>query len=76
VSRGGMKEPESLEKGVQEQRETTTLMVVYSDPSDAPRTPREGPDLFSGEKVEQLPFGSPWDITKVILLFIIPLTPG
>ncbi|KAI9763675.1 MAG: hypothetical protein M1840_009148 [Geoglossum simile] len=64
VSRGGIKEPESLEKGVQEQRETTTLMVVYSDPSDAPRTPREGPDLFSGEKAEQIPFGGPWDITK------------
>ncbi|KAI9784292.1 MAG: hypothetical protein M1839_002353 [Geoglossum umbratile] len=64
LSRGGVKEPQSLEKGIQEQRETTTLMVVYADPSDAPRTPREGPDLFSGEKVELVPFGSPWDITK------------
>ncbi|KAH0536423.1 hypothetical protein FGG08_006692 [Glutinoglossum americanum] len=64
LPRGGTKEPDSPEKKTQEQRETMTLMVVYTDPSDIPRTPREGSDLFSGEKAELIPFGTPWDVTK------------
>lgn len=56
----------SNERTVQEQRELNTLMVIYTTPLDIPSTPREPPDLFSGEITSEKTFGKPTDETRVI----------
>ena len=55
----------SQERAVQQQRELTTLMVVYSSYSDIPSSPREPSGLLSGEAVTEESFGSPVEETKV-----------
>ncbi|KAI9672931.1 MAG: hypothetical protein M1829_004481 [Trizodia sp. TS-e1964] len=64
VSRGGLKQPDSPEQFIQDKREANTLMVVYSDPSSIPWSPREPQNNGSRSvaKAEVL-FGSPWDNT-------------
>ena len=65
VSRGGKLEVKSREYDVQEQRELTTLMVIYTSPSDIPPSPREPSDPYSGESVIEQTFGTPGEETKV-----------
>ena len=58
-TRGGEIEVKSEEKTVQEDRERSKLLVIYTSLSDVPSSPREPLELFSGEpSVEQL-FGNP-----------------
>ncbi|KAL8725558.1 MAG: hypothetical protein Q9166_007281 [cf. Caloplaca sp. 2 TL-2023] len=63
-ARGGKKQALSEEKAVQEQREMTTLMVIYTSKSDIPPSPREpveqDPEDFNPEQS----FGAPTDETK------------
>ena len=65
TSRGGKAEVKSAESAAQEQRELSTLMVVYTTPSDIPPSPREPSDLHSGETVPEESFGEPSELTKV-----------
>ena len=65
ISRGGTKVPESEEKAVQEQREMTTLMVIYTSPLDIPPSPREPADQDSEAFEPPENFGPPNDDTKV-----------
>ena len=65
-TRGGNMEVKSHERAVQEQRELTTLMVIYTSSSDIPPSPREPSNPYSGEPVEERMFGSPPEETKVI----------
>lgn len=67
TSKGGKAEIKSNERAVQEQRELNTLMVVYTTLSDIPFTPREPPDPFSGEVVDEQTFGDPTEETRVSL---------
>ncbi|KAL8713761.1 MAG: hypothetical protein Q9220_002287 [cf. Caloplaca sp. 1 TL-2023] len=64
TSRAGKMKAESEEKAIQEQREMSTLLVVYTSPADIPPSPREpleqDPDDFSPEQS----FGAPADETK------------
>lgn len=64
-NRGGRKEIESEERAAQEQRELSTLMVVYTNHSDIPFSPREPSDPFSGESVKEESFGAPSEETQV-----------
>lgn len=66
TTRGGKLEIKSREREVQEQRELTTLMVIYTTPSDIPPSPREPSDPYSGDTVIEQTFGMPSDETKVI----------
>lgn len=66
TTRGGKVEIKSREREVQEQRELTTLMVIYTTSSDIPPSPREPSDPYSGEPVIEQTFGMPSDETKVI----------
>ena len=66
TSRGGKAEIISSEREAQDQRESNTLMVVYSTHSDIPPSPREPSDPFSGEQKQEVSFGPPYeDYTKV-----------
>ena len=65
TSRGGNAEITSEERARQEQRELTTLMVVYSSSPDIPPSPREPSDIFPGEHSTEESFGSPIEQTKV-----------
>ena len=65
VTRGGNVELKSRERAVQEQRELTTLMVVYTTISDIPPSPREPSDPYSGESSVEQQFGMPQEETKV-----------
>ncbi len=67
VTKGGKAEVKSRERGVQEQREQTTLMVIYTTPLDIPSTPREPSDPFSGEMMIEQSFGDPTEETRVSL---------
>lgn len=66
TTRGGKVEIKSREREVQEQRELTTLMVIYTTSSDIPPSPREPSDPYSGDPVIEQTFGMPSDETKVI----------
>ena len=68
TSRGGNAEITSEERAMQEQRELTKLMVVYSSNFDIPPSPREPSDLFSGEHSTEESFGSPREETKVCFI--------
>ena len=68
TTRGGKVELKSRERGVQAQRELTTLMVIYTTPFDIPPSPREPADPYSGELVMEQAFGMPSEETKVIIL--------
>ena len=66
LNRGGKKEAESPERTTQEQRELNTLMVIYTNQSDIPPSPREPNDPSSGELAkEEESFGSPSEETQV-----------
>lgn len=58
-------EVKSLERAIQEQRELSTLMVVYTSLADIPTSPREPSDPYSGEQAQELMFGTPDEKTKV-----------
>ncbi|TKA66424.1 hypothetical protein B0A49_07441 [Cryomyces minteri] len=58
---GGLKEPESAEREVQERHEASTLMVFYAHPSDIPPCPREPADPYMGEPHVTNAFGKPPD---------------
>lgn len=62
--RGGTLEPDSQESGIQEQRELSTLMVVYTSTSDIPQSPKEPPTEDSQMRVEESKFGEPLPTTK------------
>ena len=66
-TRGGKVEIKSRERAIQEQRELTTLMAFYPTTSDIPLTPREPHDPYSGDRVEELMFGTPNEETLVSL---------
>lgn len=66
VTKGGKMEINSRERAVQEQRELTTLMVIYTTSSDIPSSPREPADPYSGEVVTEQLFGEPNEETRVI----------
>ena len=66
TTRGGKVELKSREREVQNQRELSTLMVVYTTPFDIPPSPREPSDPYSGESVTEQAFGMPSDETKVL----------
>lgn len=60
IKRGGKQEPDSPEKIAQEQREQTTLMVVYALPSEIPPSPKEPPAGNDDENYDPpTPFGEP-----------------
>lgn len=65
TNRGGKVEIKSQERDTQEQRELSTLMVIYTDHSDIPFSPREPSNPFYGEQTKEESFGSPTDVTKV-----------
>lgn len=65
ITRGGNAEVKSRERAIQEQREQSTLMVIYTTLSDIPSSPREPPDPFSGDISTEQPFGDPTEETKV-----------
>ena len=65
-TRGGLVEVKSRERAVQEQRELSTLMVVYTGMGDIPPSPREPLDPYSGEYSQELMFGDPSEKTKVV----------
>lgn len=65
ISRGGLLVPDSSERKIQEQRESSTLMVVYATTADIPSTPREPPEEMEIERREEEMFGEPDDMTKV-----------
>lgn len=59
VKRGGLKEAESAERAAQEQREQTSLMVVYTLPSDIPPSPKEPPQEADDDYSPAIAFGEP-----------------
>ena len=58
----------SDERTTQEQRELSTLMVIYTTPSDIPSSPREPSEPFTGDTLMEESFGAPIDETKVCLV--------
>ena len=64
ATRGGMLEPENQERKIQEQRESSTLMVIYTSSSDIPISPREPPIEDSQMRVEENKFGEPSPSTR------------
>lgn len=64
-TKGGKVEVNSRERAVQEQRELTTLMVIYTTSSDIPSSPREPADPYSGDVVTEQIFGEPTEETRV-----------
>ena len=65
TSRGGQLEPESQERKIQDQRDSSTLMVVYSNHTDIPTSPRDPPTVDLGERLQEQRFGDPSDLVKV-----------
>ncbi|KAL9623900.1 MAG: hypothetical protein Q9160_001892 [Pyrenula sp. 1 TL-2023] len=67
VKRGGSNIPSSPEREAQDRREETTLMVVYTSPSDAPPTPKEPATAGDDEDDYSPPtaFGDPTDQSGV-----------
>ena len=73
TSRGGNIEARSEERAVQDQRELTTLMVIYTDLSDIPSSPREPSEPYSGDHLMEETFGTPMEEWFTVGL---SLTPG
>ena len=65
TSRGGTVEPQSDEHKIQEQRDSSTLMVVYTTIADIPPTPREPAAEIMGTHPDEQKFGEPGDLVKV-----------
>ncbi|KAL9613061.1 MAG: hypothetical protein Q9167_002360 [Letrouitia subvulpina] len=64
ATRGGKVDVKSEECAIQEQRELTTLMVIYTSPGDIPATPREPVEQESDDYSPEQAFGSPLVETK------------
>jgi len=58
-ARGGIIEVESQEKAVQEERERSKLLVIYTSLSDIPSSPREPAEPYAGEQTVEKSFGTP-----------------
>ena len=54
---GGAKKPTSPEKTVQEQRERSTLIAIYTSIADIPPCPKEPLDPYSGAVEKEVEFG-------------------
>lgn len=65
-----MAEIKSDERTAQEQRELSTLMVIYTTPADIPSSPREPSEPFTGDTLMEESFGAPTEETKVCLLYL------
>lgn len=67
TTRGGRIDVESEEKAVQEERERSKLLVIYTSLSDTPSSPREPAEPYSGEQASEKSFGipNPEHFTKV-----------
>lgn len=67
-SRGGEVEVASPESAIQEERERSTLLVVYTSLSDIPPSPREPSEPIAGEPSVEREFGKPkpGSATKVL----------
>lgn len=74
-TRGGTKEVESHEKVVQEERERSKLLVIYTSLSDIPSSPREPAEPYTGEQTTEKDFGSPnpESVTKVTWFYMYRL---
>lgn len=60
----------SEERVVQDQRERTTLMVIYTSPYDIPSSPREPSESHSGDHLMEETFGTPieeWFTVSIVL---------
>lgn len=64
ATRGGKVDVKSEECVIQEQRELTTLMVIYTSPGDIPATPREPVEQESDDYSPEQTFGSPSEDTR------------
>lgn len=62
-----MAEIKSDERTAQEQRELSTLMVIYITSADIPSSPREPSEPFTGDTLMEESFGVPTEETKVCL---------
>jgi hypothetical protein len=66
--RHGNNQPISSEKEAQDHRESTTLMVFYTNPAEIPPSPKEPPAVDSEEPVPaEVSFGELPDMAKVRL---------
>ncbi len=65
TTRGGHMEVKSRERAIQEQRESTTLIAIYSSSADIPLSPREPPEPYSGESSEDVAFGEKPAVVQV-----------
>lgn len=64
--RHGNNQPTSPEKEAQEHRESTTLMVFYTNPAEIPPSPKEPPAVDPEEiATAEVPFGELPDMIKV-----------
>lgn len=62
---GGIRQVDSEERRVQEQRETRIPMEYYMDISSIPPSPKEPPNPYPGEASMTLSFGEPSEQTVV-----------
>ena len=72
TKRGGVKEADSAQRKIQEEREATSLMVIYLDPSEIPSTPDEPSGTEYDEDLNFEPegiLGAPPDWVLVSLRF-------
>ena len=67
TTRGGLLEVRSQESALQEQREISKLLVVYTSPSDIPPSPTEPSDLPAEGPANEEIFGQPGNETKVFM---------
>ena len=59
MSRAGHQNPESDERKIQDQRDSSTLMVVYPTLADIPPSPREPQENEMAERMQEKEFGPP-----------------
>ncbi|KAL9105039.1 MAG: hypothetical protein Q9163_000052 [Psora crenata] len=64
TSRGGQIEIVSPERDILAKREKSTLMAIYTSPSDIPSSPREPAEPYVGERIVEHSFGLPDVLTK------------
>ena len=70
VTRGGLLEVRSPERVLQEQRETSRLLVVYTSPSDIPPSPSEPSEQPVEGPTTEVAFGQPGEGTKVAVTLL------
>ena len=70
VTRGGLLEVRSPERVLQEQRETSRLLVVYTSPSDIPSSPSEPSEQPVEGPTTEVAFGQPGEGTKVAVTLL------